>query len=118
MSWHRLENFGQVGAIVVASAQRPQLIFKHSTRCSISAAAKYRLEANLVALEGLYDLHFLDLLLHKDISRLIADRFDVEHQSPQVLVIENSKAVYVATHYDIDTDELMALRKGEGQGSR
>jgi bacillithiol system protein YtxJ len=110
MGWHRLDNFAQVGAIVVASAQRPQLIFKHSTRCSISAAAKYRLEDSLAKLEGVYDLHFLDLIVKRDISSLVADRFDVEHQSPQVIVVNKGKAVYTSSHYDIDVEVLMALR--------
>jgi bacillithiol system protein YtxJ len=115
MGWHRLDNFAQVGAIVVASAQRPQLIFKHSTRCSISAAAKYRLEASLGDLEGVYDVHFLDLIVKRDISTLVADRFDVEHQSPQVIVVHRGKAIFTASHYDIDVEELMGLRVGSEQ---
>lgn len=114
MSWQRLEQYGQVGAIVAASAQRLQLIFKHSTRCSISAAAKYRLEADLGVLAGVFDLHFLDILLHRDISRLVADRFDVVHESPQVMVIQHGRAVYHASHYDIEPDQLLSLQGGKG----
>jgi bacillithiol system protein YtxJ len=117
MGWRRLENFAQVGDIVMASAERPQLIFKHSTRCSISAAAKYRLETELAALERIYDVHFLDLIVKRDISSLVAERFEVVHQSPQVIVVENGKATYVATHYDIDAADLLAWR-GNKQNNR
>ena len=110
MSWNRLDSFAGVGAIVTASAKRPQLIFKHSTRCSISAAAKYRLESENQALSQDFDLHYLDLLTYRDISRLVADRFDVEHQSPQVIVVQNGRAVYTASHYDIEPAELIAWR--------
>lgn len=120
MGWHRLENFGQLGEIVAASSQRPQLIFKHSTRCSISAAAKHRLEADLMALSNVYDLHFLDLLTYRDISGMVADRFDVVHESPQVIVVRGGKSVYVATHYDIESQDLLHLdADGQAQaGSR
>ena len=116
MSWQRLENFAQVGAIVTASASRPQLIFKHSTRCSISQAAKFRLEADLQALNALYDIHFLDLLTYRDISKLVAERFDVVHESPQVIVVQNGKASYDATHYDIEAEELLNL--GQSNSTR
>jgi bacillithiol system protein YtxJ len=48
--------------------------------------------------------------LNRDISRLVADRFDVEHQSPQVIVVHRGKAVYQASHYDIEVEALMGLR--------
>ncbi|MFN8394807.1 MAG: bacillithiol system redox-active protein YtxJ [Bacteroidia bacterium] len=109
MGWQRLEQFPQLGGIVQASSKRPQLVFKHSTRCSISAAAKYKLEMDLDALGEHYDLHFLDLLANRDLSRMVAERFDVVHQSPQVLVIKGGRATYVASHYDIDGGELLKL---------
>ena len=117
MSWQRLENFAQVGAIVSASASRPQLIFRHSTRCSISQSAKFRLEADLQALNAVYDIHFLDLLTYRDISRMIAERFDVVHQSPQVIVVQNGKANYVATHYDIEAEDLLNFGKSAAIGT-
>ena len=109
MNWNRLQQIGQLDAIVAASAHRPQLIFKHSTRCSISAAARYRLEAAIDALSSMYDLHFLDLLVHRDISAGIADRFGIVHQSPQVIVVEQGRSTYSASHYDIQVSDLLSL---------
>lgn len=111
MSWQRLERLDQLGTIVERSASRPQLIFKHSTRCSISAAAKYRLEADLSALESGYDLYFLDLLTYRDLSRMVAERFGVHHESPQVIVVAQGMATFNASHYDIDPNELMELQR-------
>lgn len=119
MGWQRLEQFPQLGGIVQASSKRPQLVFKHSTRCSISAAAKYKLEMDLDALGEHYDLHFLDLLANRDLSRMVAERFDVIHQSPQVIVVKGGRATYVASHYDIDGEELMKLETSASRaGSR
>lgn len=86
---------------------QPQLIFKHSTRCSISAAAKHRLELNLDKLRTQFKLHFLDLILHRDISNGVASRFAVLHESPQVLVIVKGQVVLNITHYDIDPDRIL-----------
>lgn len=117
MGWNRLENFKQVGDIVAASARKPQLIFKHSTRCSISEAAKYRLDADLDALKSVCDVHYLDLISYRDISKLVAERFDVVHQSPQVILVKGGSPVYVRSHYDIDAREVMAMTSTSEQGA-
>jgi bacillithiol system protein YtxJ len=107
MGWSRLDHFAQLEAIAEASHMQPQLIFKHSTRCSISAAAKHRLELNLDKLRTQFKLHFLDLILHRDISNGVASRFAVLHESPQVLVIVKGQVVLNITHYDIDPDRIL-----------
>jgi bacillithiol system protein YtxJ len=53
-------------------------------------------------LEGIVTPYYLDLLNHTDISQEIATRFDVYHQSPQLLLIKEGKSIYDASHSDID----------------
>jgi hypothetical protein len=67
---------------------RPQLIFKHSTRCSIS---RYVLS---------------DFISHYSFSNQIADQLEVIHQSPQILLIKNGKAVVYASHEGITELQL------------
>ena len=50
--------------------------------------------------------YFLDLIAHRDISNEIANRFGVTHQSPQLILIKEGKAVYNVSHSDIDAEEL------------
>jgi bacillithiol system protein YtxJ len=50
--------------------------------------------------------YFLDLLNHRDVSNAIADRFGVYHQSPQLLVIKDGKAIFDASHESIDASDL------------
>ena len=50
--------------------------------------------------------YYLDLLSHRDISRKIAELFDVEHQSPQAILVQNGEAIYDASHYDISFAEI------------
>jgi bacillithiol system protein YtxJ len=91
--------------IMELSHQQPVAIFKHSTRCSISRMALKQFE-NEFDLEGSVTPYFLDLINHRDISNEIATRFEVYHQSPQLLLIKEGKSVYDASHSDIDAVEL------------
>jgi bacillithiol system protein YtxJ len=103
MNWKNLTDLGQLNEIMQLSHEKPVLIFKHSTRCSISRFALKQFE-NEFDLEGIVDAYFLDLIEHRDISNEIASRFGVQHQSPQLLLIKEGKSVY-----DVSHSELMLL---------
>lgn len=104
MNWIPLEALEQLDRLISASEEAPQIVFKHSTRCSISATALRRLEAAWDL--GDHGLHFLDLIAHRDISNAIAERFGVAHQSPQLLVISKGKCLHHASHWDITVDDI------------
>ena len=105
INWIELTDLGQLYEIMDLSHAQPVVIFKHSTRCSISRMALKQFE-NEFDLEGSVTPYFLDLLNHRDISQEIATRFDVYHQSPQLLLIKEGKSIYDASHSDIDALEL------------
>jgi bacillithiol system protein YtxJ len=105
INWIPLTDLRQLNEIMELSHQQPVAIFKHSTRCSISRMALKQFE-NEFDLEGIVTPYFLDLLNHRDISQEIATRFEVYHQSPQLILIKEGKAVYDASHSDIDALEL------------
>jgi bacillithiol system protein YtxJ len=107
MNWNTLENPDQLNQIIDESTTANILIFKHSTRCSISRATLDRFERNWKDSEvPNVKPYFLDLLEHRNISNAIAEQFHVEHQSPQVLIIRNGKSVYDNSHYGIDFREI------------
>ena len=105
INWISLKDLGQLNEIVSISNEKPIVIFKHSTRCSISRMALKQFE-NEFDLEDKIHAYFLDLLEHRDISNEIASRFNVYHQSPQLLLIKEGKSVYDVSHSDIDAGEL------------
>ena len=105
MNWKNLTDLGQLNEIMQLSHEKPVLIFKHSTRCSISRFALKQFE-NEFDLEGIVDAYFLDLIEHRDISNEIASRFGVQHQSPQLLLIKEGKSVYDVSHSEIDAVAL------------
>lgn len=104
MNWIPLTSEAQLDEIVQLSETKPTIIFKHSTRCSISSTALSRLERAWDAAET--PAYYLDLIAYRPISSAIAEKFDIEHQSPQVLVINQGKCSYSATHWDIAMDEI------------
>ena len=77
---------------------RPQLIFKHSTRCSISRYVLSDFIAHYTFSSDELESHYLDLLNYREISNQIADQLEVTHQSPQILLIKNGKVVVHASH--------------------
>jgi bacillithiol system protein YtxJ len=102
MNWTALTEEAQLDAIDQQSAERPVLIFKHSTRCSISSAALHRLESGWSAADaGLGAIYYLDLIRFRSISNAIAGRYGVQHESPQVLVIRHGRCVHHASHFGI-----------------
>ncbi|HUS01912.1 MAG TPA: bacillithiol system redox-active protein YtxJ [Chitinophagaceae bacterium] len=105
MNWIYLTNEEQLHQIKANSNNKPQVIFKHSTRCSISSMAKNRLERSAQTDE--LDFHFLDLIKYRSISNRIADDFSVYHESPQILVIKNGECIYDESHSAIGMEEIV-----------
>jgi len=106
LNWNPLTQIAQLDEIVTASTEKPVVIFKHSTRCSISRMALKNFEREYNLEESEVAPYFLDLLQHRDISNEIAQKFQVIHQSPQLLLIKNGKSVYDVSHSEIDAEAL------------
>ncbi|TPD72127.1 bacillithiol system redox-active protein YtxJ [Flavobacterium microcysteis] len=105
-NWNDLTELKQLDSIIEESEEKPVVIFKHSTRCSISRMALKNFEREYKADTNDASLYFLDLLNYRDISNEIAQRFHVIHQSPQLLLIKNGKSVYDVSHSAIDAEAL------------
>ena len=109
MNWIELSSIEQIDLIKELSLQKTQVIFKHSTRCSISAVAKSRLERSITP-EGI-DFYYLDLIAHRQLSNMVSEQFDVFHESPQVLVISNGACIYDESHSGIMMEEIEEVAK-------
>lgn len=105
MNWKKLENVEELNEIIKASFAKPQLIFKHSTRCIISKMALKNFEADFL-LEEVMETYYLDLITHRAVSNKITDHFNITHQSPQIVLIKNGEAIYNASHEGIDAGNL------------
>lgn len=105
MHWIHLTEDEQIKQITTRSQEKPQVIFKHSTRCSISSVALSRLQKAEQPSD--VDFYFLDLIAYRHLSNKVAEVFHVHHESPQVLVIRNGECVYDESHMGISMDEIL-----------
>ena len=112
MEWEVLTEWGQVEQLRQLSNEIPVLIYKHSARCSTSRMILDRLERNWNSQDRqFFKPYFLDLIAYREISNAIALAFMVEHESPQVLVIENGQSIYSSSHYEINYHEILDVVK-------
>lgn len=107
MNWIPIRETSQLDELREKSFDLPVLIFKHSTSCSISGATLDRLERKWENQNGIFP-YFLDLKANRSISNEIEERFGVVHESPQVIIIKDGKAVYNESHMGINYDRMMA----------
>ena len=95
MGFQTIVDTGALDSLMDNSNERPVVVFKHSLACPISALAyreMQKLEREVVLVE---------VQNARQLSRELADRSGIRHESPQVIVFRNGKAVWNASHYDV-----------------
>ena len=102
IEWKYITSESSLKEAIASSSKKPVFIFKHSTRCSISSMAKSRLESkwNRKEMENITP-YLLDLTAYRAMSNLVAQTFDVEHESPQMLIIKDGKCTYDTSHMNV-----------------
>jgi bacillithiol system protein YtxJ len=105
MHWNLLESELHLQELIEKSYDQPSAIFKHSTRCSISVMVKNRLDRTAIATNIAF--YYMDLLRFRELSNKIAEKFQVYHESPQLLLIHKGECIYEESHNGIDMDELI-----------
>ena len=100
MKWINIESEQTLSEIVERSQESPQIIFKHSTRCSISSVALNRLQSGRQDL----DYYIVNVVANRSISNLIQEVFNVIHQSPQLIIVYKGKSLYDTSHFGITSD--------------
>lgn len=105
--WHALTEDRQLEKIETDSQEKTIAIFKHSTRCGISKMVLNNFERNydLHDEKGL-ELYYLDLIANRNLSNKVAEKFNVRHESPQLIVIKNGEVVHHASHQSIEVESL------------
>lgn len=108
MNWNKLETEEGLDQLIELSNEQPIMVFKHSTRCSISSMALSRLERSWS--DGNSEKvtpYYLDLIANRSVSNKLSELSHVMHESPQVIVLKGGKAVYNASHMSINTDDIV-----------
>jgi bacillithiol system protein YtxJ len=107
MNWTLIESADQLDSIKKQNGN--SIIFKHSTRCSISMMAKKRFELEWDAIPADVSLYFLDLIKHRELSNKIAADFQVHHESPQMLLIKDGECILDQSHGEISVEEAVSV---------
>lgn len=107
--WIQLTEMETLEEIAEDSSNQPIAILKHSTTCGISRMVLKQFEQNYNLEPNSVKLYFLDLLSYRDISNKIATRFNVPHESPQLIVIKDGKVIYNASHSEINVESIKKL---------
>lgn len=106
INWIPLTSMAQLDDIAAASAGKPQVIFKHSTSCGISRMVLNMFTSSYTLESGVMDMYFLDLLSNREVSNSVAEKFQVMHQSPQMLIVKNGVVVAHDSHGAINELQL------------
>lgn len=86
--------------LLAASAERPVVLFKHDYACSISVHAYW----DMATVPG--EVALIDVEQQRAISREVATRLGVVHESPQVIVVRDGQPVYAASHWGISREAV------------
>ena len=108
LPWQPLNNLDQLNVIAERSKTKTQIIFKHSTRCGISRMVMNQF-VSMYDVDSNMDLYYLDLLSYRDVSNEVGYKFQVIHQSPQLLVIRNGITAAHASHGAINDLNLISF---------
>lgn len=101
MVWNKLNSLADLDEAIALSHSKSVMLFKHSTRCSISSMALSRIESEWNYSDEEVLPFYLDLIAHRDVSNAIASKLNVFHASPQMIVVKNGKSVLDASHNEI-----------------
>lgn len=105
--WNALTSNSQLDEIEKESKKKTVSIFKHSTRCGISRMVLRSFEEDMKGLNtNAHKMYFLDLLANRDVSKEVAERFSVIHESPQWIVLKDKKVVHQASHHSINAEDI------------
>jgi len=104
--WNELETELQVHQVIEESKEKVVVVFKHSTRCGISRMVKKQFESEYNYTEDAVKLYYLDLIANRAVSNKIAEDFKIYHESPQLIIFKDKKAVFNTSHSHISAEKI------------
>ncbi len=110
-AWKLIDDATRIAELIKRSNNTPILLFKHSTRCSISAFALNRLVNGTDELLDVMDIYYLDLIRYRSASNAIASELGVHHESPQAILLFQGKVLGSLSHDRVDPEQILAFLK-------
>ena len=104
--WNIFETEGEFKDILYSSNHKPQMIYKHSSRCSVSFMAVRNLHELSEKDWEKADFHMIDVIGQRSLSRFIAEKSGVRHEYPQVLIFKDGAVVWHGSHYRVNAESV------------
>ncbi|MCL6592734.1 MAG: bacillithiol system redox-active protein YtxJ [Alicyclobacillus sp.] len=105
-SYRLLTSLDEWQAAQAASQQHPVLVFKHSTRCPVSAQAYKELQAYLPQAPAHLQTVVVHVIEARPVSNQVAEDTGIRHESPQALLLSRGQVVWHASHWEITAGAL------------
>jgi bacillithiol system protein YtxJ len=109
MDWQKLSVEEDVEHLISASSEKPQILYKHSTRCATSYFALKNIEMLSPLEKQQADFYMVDVIGQRPLSMYIADMLGIRHESPQLFVFKNGEVSWHGSHNQIQTDVIRTL---------
>ncbi|HKY03649.1 MAG TPA: bacillithiol system redox-active protein YtxJ [Blastocatellia bacterium] len=107
-----LKSVSELDQALSESKEKPVLLFKHSTTCPISARAFREFKSHLNAADPNVSYRMITVQTARPVSNEVAQRLQVQHETPQAILIRDGREIWNASHFAITTAALEdAIRK-------
>jgi len=106
MNWIKADSIEKMDEIKALSASEKVLILKFSQKCSINYVVRFLLEREWNDSVMQMKTYVVDVLSNRELSDKIEKEFGVTHETPQAIILRNSKPVFTASHGKIIFSEL------------
>ena len=103
----------EFGEILDESRQRKIILFKHSTTCPISERAWQEIQDLIQDSSDEVLVVMIKVIESRPVCSQVAEDLGVKHQSPQVLLLNNKKVLWHASHQSVTQNKIKKALEGE-----
>ena len=93
--------------ILEKSEKEPVIIFKYSKTCRSSEVLKLELEEVIESKKILNPIYIVVVQDRPELSRKIEEFFEIKHESPQIIIIKDTKVIYTGNHHHIKIENFV-----------
>ncbi|MFC1551768.1 bacillithiol system redox-active protein YtxJ [Candidatus Latescibacterota bacterium] len=101
-----IKNITETAMLEKALSADKALLFKNSTSCPVSRAARGHFESFAKASESDIELFMVNVIENRSLSMEAEERTGVSHQSPQLLYLEKGVSVWSMSHFEIKQENI------------
>ncbi len=104
--WRSINDDDALREIVMASNTKPQVIYKHSTRCATSFFALKNVQR--ISGEGRKkaDFYMVDVIGQRTLSFQVAELLGIHHESPQLIILKDGEVCWHGAHQNVGAEAV------------